>query len=165
MSKYPIGTSANGKQVYANLTQKPLSLAVAHNPHLLSLAGKAISELSLTDQTISVECDAGRTIGYSEHLETKEKDTIFYAQTSKLPVYTRFVKQRKSEPTSTLTLQLQAEDDSTYQLTDIWIGNQYPPLPSDANATEKSREYWETHAVVYNGQSILTNSITKVCPY
>lgn len=165
MSKHPIGTSANGKQVHANLTQKPLSTAVARNPHLLNLAGKAVSELSLTEQTISVECDAGRTIGYSEHLETQEKDTIFYAQTSKLPVYTRFVKQRKSEPTSTLTLQLEAIEDGTYKLTDIWIGNHYPPLPSEANASTHSKEYWDTHAVVYNGQSILTNSITKVCPY
>lgn len=165
MSKYSIGQSKNNKLVYANLTQKPLTTSVARNPHLLKLVATVTASLNLTDDIITISHDMGRSIGYSEVLETREKDTVFYAQTSKLPVYTRFVKQRNAEQTSILTLQLQVDEVGEYRLVDVWIGKEYPPTPSGDATTVQSKEYWSNHAVVYNGQSILASTVTKTCPY
>lgn len=164
MSKHPIGISANGIQVYAHLTKQPLAAAAARNPHLLTLATKAIASLSLTEQVMIFEHDTGNPIGYSDQLETKEKDSVFYAQTGKMSAYTRFVKLRKAEPTSILTLQLEVDGDD-YLLTNIWIGETYPPIPDGQHATSQSIEYWRNHAVVFNGQAVLSSSITKTCPY
>lgn len=165
MSKYNIGLSGNGKQVYANLTKQPLAASIARNPGLLSLVATAINSLDLSSQMLTVSCDMGQNVGYSEVLETGDKDSIFYAQTSKLPEYTRFVKLRAAEKSSVITLQLHADETGGYQLVNVWIGIDYPPAPNTKIEAPQSKEYWRNHAVVFNGQSILTNSVTKVCPY
>lgn len=165
MSKHAIGRSRNGIEVYAQLTQNPLATSIARNPRLLHLVATAIASLDLTDQDMTISHDMGRSIGYSDILETREKDTVFYAQTSKLPVYTRFVKQRSAEQTSIMTMQLQLDTDGCYRLTNVWIGKEYPPLPSTDATTTQSMEYWSKHAVVFNGQAILSSTITKTCPY
>lgn len=165
MSKYIIGLSANGKQVYANLTRKSLEESVSRNPRLLGLVATAVNALALSGKTVTISHDMGHNIGYSEILKTQEKDTIFYAQTSKLPVYTRFVKLREAEKSSTITLQLHVDEVGDYQLTNVWIGADYPPKPSTEISSSQSKDYWKSHAIVFNGQSLLASTITKVCPY
>jgi hypothetical protein len=108
----------------------------------------------------------GRNIGYSDQLETREKDLIFYArQAHSDGNYTRFVKHRKSDQTSFLTIKLQIDDNGNYELMDAWIGRLFPPIPSSELASEQSKAYWENHAVVFNGQPLLASTITKECPY
>lgn len=163
--KHVVGTLTNGTQVYANLIQNPLASSIARSPRLLTLVSEAIAKLNIEAPEVTIEQDMGRTIGYSDHLETRDKDTIFYARMTKLPEYTRFVKQRPAEQTTFMTFRLRRDVDGDYELVDAWIGKMYPPVPSPTNDTQKSKDYWEAHAVVFNGQSVLTNTITKVCPY
>lgn len=163
--KHTIAVTTNNREIYAYLTQGPLATNVARNPHLLTLVKEVVAPLNLTLPAVTIEQDMGRNIGYSDQLETGEKDAIFYARQTHSAEYTRFVKHRKSDHTSFLSLRLQADDTGGYELTNAWIGKLYPPVPTSEQATEQSKNYWETHAVVFNGQPLLASTITKTCPY
>ena len=165
MSKHIVATSLNGKEVYAYLMQQPLSAAISRNPHLLALIKEAVSTLNLTQQDILLEQNMGRNIGYGEMIATREKDTIFYARLVREETYTKFVKNRKTEPTPFLTLNLRKDDDGNYEIKDVWIGKTFPPVPGNAAETEQSKSYWEDHAVAFNGQAIMASTITKECPF
>ena len=41
----------------------------------------------------------------------------------------------------------------------------YPAAPDAKGANGRSKSYWEDHAVVYNGQHIISSTITKDRPY
>ena len=163
--KHVVVQTTNNKEVYVCLTQGPLSVQVGRNPHLLRLASEVLAKQTLSGQEVVQEYDLGRDIGYSEILETTQGDAVFYAKIARTPYFTRFVKHRKNDQTSTLSLQLVADDDGNYELQNIWVGSLYPPSPDSIEQTSKSSSYWENHAVVYNGQSILSSTITKECPY
>jgi hypothetical protein len=165
MSRHFIGTTNNGKEIYANLLQRPLSAQISRNPHLLALVKEAAGSLSPAQATLIVEKDMGRTIGYSEHLVTQENDYIFYARQLKSEAFTRFVKNRKSVATSILTFRLEEDADGNYEITDVWIGKNYPPSPDESDDEALSKEYWSTHAVVFNGQPIMASTVSKECPY
>jgi len=47
----------------------------------------------------------------------------------------------------------------------VWIGKIYPPMPDTSEATNTSSDYWAHHAVIYNGQPIVSSTLTKTCPY
>lgn len=165
MTKHPIGTSANNKAVYAYLTSGAVGSCIARNPHLLSLVQEVVKQRNLKQQVVIIEHDTGRIIGHSDRVATEEGDQIFYATAPKSVKYLRFVKNRKSEQTSLLTLKLQLDDADEYELQEVLIGQFTPPLPSEANALAWHHRYWETHAYVYNGQPLLASSITKNWPY
>ncbi len=164
--KHNIATSSNGKAVYAYLMQ-PSSLAqnIARNPHLLVLIKEAVTPASLTQPTVNMEQDMGRPIGYADLLETREKDVIFYARQVRAAAYTKFVKNRRTDATSFLTLNLRQDESGDYEVIDAWIGKNYPPFPGEEGETELSQSYWADHAVVFNGQALMASTITKDCPY
>lgn len=163
--QHVIATSANNKEVYVYLIQTPASAQISRQPHLATLIKEVVEQLHLTAPQISIEQDMGRTIGYGELLETTTKDTVFYAKQTKSGLYTRFVKNKKSKPTSFLSIVLLKDKAENYELKDVWIGKAFPPLPGDEDATSQSKAYWENHAVIYNGQPILASTQTRDCPY
>lgn len=163
--KHVVTQSANGKTVHACLTQGVLGQQVGRNPHLLRLAAEVLAGQTLEGAHITGEYDLGRGIGYSDILLTGDNDTIFYARLGRATDFTRFVKHRKNDQTSVLSLGLFADEEGNYELRNIWIGPKYPPTPGDEDATAESAVYWQTHAVVYNGQSVLSSTITKDWPY
>lgn len=163
--KHVVVQTANDKEVYVCLTQGPLSKQIGRNPHLLRLASEVLAKQALAGKAVVQEYDLGRDIGYGEILETVQGDAVFYAKIARTPYFTRFVKHRKNDQTSTLSLQLIADDEGDYELQNIWVGSLYPPSPDSPERTPESAAYWETHAVVYNGQSVLSSTITKECPY
>ena len=152
-------------QIYAHLTAMPLAAHVSDNPHLLRLVEEAIDVSQLVGTTVRLQHDMGRNIGHSELVNTQDTDTIFFARRSKLAGYTRFVKNRKSEQTRFITIYLVRDRDGDYELTNVWIGKDYPPIPGTDNSIDGSHDFWSRHAVVYNGQSIVSNTLTKTCPY
>ncbi len=163
--KHVIAVSANKKQIYTYLIQTPVAIQISRQPHLVTLIKEVVESLNLTTPQISLEQDMGRTIGYEELLKTREKDIIFYAKQSKSSAYTRFVKNRKTSPTSFLSIVLYQDSDGDYELRSVWIGKTFPAIPGTDEATEQSESYWAEHAVVYNGQPILTSTQTKEWPY
>lgn len=165
LAKHAITTSRDGKQLYGFLTQAPLSAVIARNPHLLTLIAEIVTQLDLERPHEYIEQDLGRVIGYSEVVETTDKDTVFYARKSQHSVYTRFVKGRKVESTTWLTLSMQQDPDGDYELRMVNLGEGYPPFPGDTKEATNSHSYWQDHAIVYNGQALASNTITKDCPY
>jgi hypothetical protein len=114
---------------------------------------------------INIEYDMQRVIGYDFVVDTTDKDTVFYAQLLRDPIYTRFVKNGKPAPAQHLALILRKDEDGEYQLVDTWIGHISPPRPGSSNETPESKPYWERHALVSDNQSIQSRTLTKVCPY
>ena len=163
--KHVIATSANDKEIYTYLIQTAVARQISRQPHLVTLIKEVVKSLNLTTPHLMLEQDMGRTVGYSEQLETRENDAIFYAKQSKSEVYTRFVKNRKTNPTSFLCIVLNRDEDGDYELTSVWVGKMFPPIPGTEHATDQSKAYWADHAVVYNGQPILSSTQTKDCPY
>lgn len=163
--KHFITTTLNDKEVYAYLIQSPLKERISQNPHLLTLVKEVVASSSPTKSSIIIEKDMGRTVGYSELLETKEGDAIFYARQVKTPTYTKFVKNRRTVSTTFLTIHLQQDGAGNYEVVNVWVGKDFPANPGEENAPESSKAFWENHAVVYNGQGIMASTVTKECPY
>jgi hypothetical protein len=165
MDEHHIATSANGKNVYINLIQPPISVVVGRNPHLLTLIKEVVSHSKFTGSDVELEYDMKRTVGYTDFIETKEEDAVFYARQLKADAYTRFVKNRKTNATSIVSIRLKQVDPISYNIKNVWLGGIPVPLPGEQNATSQSQDYWLKHAVVYNGQPLMASSITKDCPY
>lgn len=165
MQKHIVAISSNGRRVYAPLMTPPLSLSVSRNPNLLGLVKEAISQLELSKNNRTIEHDMGRSIGYGDVLSTKESDVVFYARKLGEDTYTKFVKNRSTDATQYLTLELSQDEDGDYALRNVWIGRAYPPAPDNKAATPRSKKYWKSHAVAYNGQAVVSSTITKDCPY
>lgn len=160
-----IAMSANNKQVYANLMSKSLTASVSGNPHLLRLAEEAVATMTLTGKKVQNEYCLDHPIGRSHLIETKENDAIFFARQTKTGGFTRFVKNRDAVPTDRITVTMIEDEDGAYEITTIWIGRKYPPTPDDPEATAESAAFWADHAVVYNGQPLISSTLTKTSPY
>ncbi|MBC7581621.1 hypothetical protein H7097_02000 [Aeromicrobium sp.] len=160
-----IGVSANDKRVYANLMNKALASNISGNPHLLRLAEDAVTSSQLKGPVVQIEYDMGRAIGRSDIVETTDADAIFYARQTKAAGFTRFVKNRTASSTEFVTVSMARDDDDEYEITNIWIGKSFPVTPDHADATPLSTEFWATHAVLYNGQPIVSSTLTKTSPY
>jgi hypothetical protein len=162
---HSIATLANNIEVYADLTKPPLSLTVGRNPHLLNLIEEVLEKIEPTTATVQIEHDMQRTVGYSEVVTTTDEDTVFYARQTKNAGYTRFVKNGKTESAQHITIILVQDPSGAYEVTNAWIGKFFPALPDGPDETADSKEFWANHAVVHNGQSLISSTITKVCPY
>jgi len=162
--KHVIVKSQNGKQVYGFLTQDPLASVISRNPHLLTLIKETVSTLNLSRPTEVSERNMGRAIGYTEIIETKPDDVVFFAQETKDGPYVRFVKNRKTESTTVLSLTLLRDDTGSYQLHRVILGKQSPAFPGPESTGGPDHAYWENHAVVYNGQPIRGNTLSKDWP-
>lgn len=165
LRKHVIGRSQNDKQVYGYLTQDPLAAVISRNPHLLTLIKETVSTFNLSRSTEVAERNMGRVIGYTDVVQTKPEDVVFYARQTKDGPYMRFVKNRKTESTTVLSLTLMRDDTGSYELHRVTLGKQSPSFPdSDSENSAAERTYWENHAIVYNGQPIRGNTITKDWP-
>ena len=165
MYNYMIGQSANGNEIYINLISSSAGQYLSRRPYVLNLIKEVLATMSLKGSHIVLEHDMGRVIGKSDIVETSENDTIYYAQPNKIKVYSRFAKNRYSQPSNLLTIILDQDDDGNYIVSNTWIGPSSPPFPGDEKEETNSKIYWENHALVHDAQSIQTKTITKNCPY
>jgi hypothetical protein len=161
-----VGQSRNGAEVHVNLVKSNAAKSIAQQPQLLSLVAEALQQRTVRGASVTIEHDMGCDIGYDVVVETTAADVIFYAQMVRYPVVTRFTKTGKPDATRYLTFTLQRNDDDTaYDLHEIWIGRLRPPKPGHPDATEQSNAYWKDHAVAFNGQLLQPRTISKECPY
>lgn len=162
---HPIATLANSVEVYADLTKPPLSNTIGRNPHVLNLIEEVLEKSAPTTDTAQIEYDMERNVGYTDVVTTDANDTVFYAKQTKDSGFTRFVKNGKTDPTHHLTIILKRDPSGAYEVTNAWIGKFYPAPPDDPDETPESKDFWANHAVVHNGQSLISSTITKDCPY
>jgi len=165
MYKYLIGQTANGNEVFINLISSSAGQYLSRRPYVLNLVKEVLTSKTIKGPRIVIEHDMGRVIGKSDIVETSENDTIYYAQPNKAKVFSRFAKNRYSQPSNLLTIIVERDETGNYDVIDTWIGPSSPPFPGDENESTNSKMYWETHALVHDAQSIQTKTITKTCPY
>jgi len=163
--KHVIGSTSNGSSVYVDLIRSKAAKQISAQPQLLVFAKEAFKGLALSKDSIEIEHDMGRTIGYDFTIETNDKDTVFYAQLIKATDFTPYVKNGTPASTTHLSVILKKASDDEYELLDMWVGKMSPPLPGSENATAKSALYWSSHAIIYTNQAIQTRSLTKTSPY
>lgn len=163
--RHVIGLSQNGEQVYGYLAHGSLATIIGRSPRLLTLIKEIISNQSLSRPAENIERNMGRSIGYSEVIETKPDDDIFYAQQSKGEHYTRFVKHRKAESTTILSFGLTRDQDGNYELHRVTFGREPAPTPNPSSPDQAHVTFWEHHAIVYSGQLIRSSTVQKTWPY
>lgn len=152
-------------EVYINLIASPAGLYLSRQPYVMNLIREVLKTLELTTSRLTIEKDMGRVIGNTDIVETSEKDTIYYAQPVKKRTYSRYAKNRYPSPSRKLTLILERDGEGNYEVRDTWIGPNRPPFPGDDKATARSKQYWETHALVQDAQPVQSKTITRECPY
>src|SRR5690348_5115412 len=109
-----VGYTRNDVPVQVDLVTSEAAKHIARQPNLLTLATEALRNSTLHQETVHLEYDMKRTIGYDFVVQTGENDTIFYAQLVHDDVYTRFIKHGKPDATSFLTITLQrSQKDSS----------------------------------------------------
>lgn len=115
--------------------------------------------------------DFGRVIGETVCVATHAGDQIVYAQREGRRGLTRFVKNRAAEPTAYVTCILKAGDaGDEFFLVTAFIGVPAEPEPWDKNlrdpaAKRKSREFWNSHALVWGSEPIVPDTEQTRCPW
>lgn len=165
MYKYLLAESNSGHEIYINLISSSAGQYLSRRPYVINLIKEVLIPMKLRGSRIAIERDMGRVIGNTDIIETSDKDTIYYAQPNKMKVYSRFAKNRYPQPSHVLTIIVEQDNDGNYEVRDTWIGPSSPPFPGDVNETDKSKDYWQTHALVQDAQTIQSKTITKDCPY
>ncbi len=112
-------------------------------------------------QFIEAEVDFHRNIGFSACVSTSSNDCIVFATRQNRNGFSRFVLNKEKMPTSFLTVVLKKTNDkpSEYVLITAYIGEKSEVEPWDKHATEKSVDFWKSHALVW-GEPVLLESVT-----
>jgi hypothetical protein len=110
--------------------------------------------------------DHGGPIGDCLRVRTAPEDEIVYAQRPGRAGLTRFVKNRRPEPSSQITVVLRrSEAEEEYVCLSAWIGGRAEPEPWDENRTERSAEFWSHHALVWGSMPVIAGTETTVRPW
>lgn len=115
-------------------------------------------------ETVEFDFIVGETICVA----TGAGDQIVYAQRPGRRGLSRFVKNRKPEPTNAVSVVLKKNDRGDgdyYVLITAWCGHAAEPEPWDRNATEKSVAFWNSHALVWGSEPTIPGTETTVCPW
>ncbi len=105
-------------------------------------------------------------IGETVCVATGPGDEIVYAKRPKRWGLTRFVRNRKPEPCSAMTVILKRDDyEPYYVLITAFVGHRPEPEPWDRNANGNSRAFWSSHALVWGCEEVIDYTITTACPW
>ena len=103
-------------------------------------------------------------IGETKCVEITSEDKIIYAQRIGRPGSTKFVLNRFSKPTDTVTIVIQ-KYKNIYEILTCYKGTKSEVEPYDLKASEASFLFWETHALVFRTEPIDETSIQEICPW
>lgn len=151
--------------MYVDLINSRASSRISEQPRLLALAKTLLTANDLTQDNPTIEHDFGEPVGNTDIVKTSPTDVIVYAKLLRQPNYTRFVKKRQLALSSFVSVRLRRDDQGEYELEDVWFGRLTPPLPGDQHATDASNDYWQSHAIVLNGQPLQRNTATNSWPF
>lgn len=138
------------------------------HPEVIAILPEALAKTESKGRNFLIEeIDFGRIIGKSICIATRPGDQIVYAKRPKRFGYTRFVKNRQPEPTSKVVIILKTADGEpgVYVLITAFIGEKPEPEPWDRNATLQSRHFWNTHALVWGYEEVISGTETTQCPW
>lgn len=160
-----IGKTKNGCSVYVDTVHSHASTHLKDTPGLLELTEEALDQLELTEEKYWFDIDMSRVIGTSECVETHDGDEILYAQRPNRDNFSRFVKNRKPEPTNYLSLWLEKRGENEYELMTTYIGRKTPSFPGGKSETPESFMFWADHALIWGNQEIVSGTETTICPW
>lgn len=162
---HPIGATKNGVEVFVDLVNSQAASAIARQPQLLNLAKEVLAQQRLTAPEVTAEYNIGRPIGYDFVVETPDDKNVFYAHIMRDTIVTRFIKGVKPDATNHITVMLRRTPQGAYELHTVRMGRMAPPRPGSPDESDKSRDFWLTHAVIQEGQMLQPKTVTKECPY
>lgn len=143
-----------------------------YNSHLhsnvLNVLTEAMGKIIAAGREFIVEAvNFDRVIGDTSCVVTNSDDEIVFAQRPKRSGLTRFVKNRQPEPctTAVVILKLVEKNPNVYILITAFIGETSEPEPWDKNATEKSFDFWNSHALVWREEEIISGTEINICPW
>lgn len=154
------------------VTQDGLWVFDRSNSHLHPEAepylADALAVITLGEREFAVEClDFQRPIGWAHCVATAPGDQIVYAVRKGRAGHTRFVLGRQPEPSRLLTVILRRGPESapgTATLVSAFVGGTTAREPFDPRATDDDRAFWATHALIWDEQSVLPETICTTPP-
>ena len=132
-----------------------------------ALLPEALSQIeSRGRQFFREEINFGRIIGETTRVATGGDDEIVYAMRPNRFGPSRFVKNRRPEPCSTMVVILKKaeETDDLYILITAFIGTFPEPEPWDRHATPASKVFWSRNALVWGTEEVIPGTETTEYP-
>lgn len=125
---------------------------------------KAFAQVKLSDfeqGTWAGVCELGEFLGWSTCVPVSLQDEVIYAVRRGRTGWTRFVRNRKGEPCTSLKMVLRwSPDQEVVLLRTAFIGRNSPPEPWSSGAAESpealqnSRDFWARHALIWDDSVI-----------
>ncbi len=165
MKKEYLGKTKSGHDVYVDTEASHAVTHFAHQPRLLDFVKKALPTIEIMGDQARIEKDMGEEVGTSDLVKTNEGDEIVYALRPLRTHYSRFVKNKKSLPTSWITISLCKSGEQEYILYTAFAGHLTPSFPGGDFLPNESAKFWSTHALVWGSQEIVPGSETSKCPW
>lgn len=165
MHKIKLCNLKDGVEIYYDPMHSHLATHLQDTPKLEELLKELLITQSFQEKEIYRDFDIGKIVGLSDLVETDVNDEIIYAKRLNREGYTRFVKNRNSEPMSYLTVYLKQDEEQKYELVSAWIGRTCPAFPDDEYAIPESKPFWDKHALVWGNQLIIPGTETTECPW
>lgn len=150
---------------------------VATHTSVHAVLAEALKKIHASERGFIIEeIQMGRIIGETICVATGPGDQIIFGKRPNRWGLTRFVKNRKSEQSSSVVVILKkAEGNDFFTLITAFVGAMAPPEPWDQRtfsqkpdpkgAEKESKEFWSTHALVYGCEEILKGTETSKCPW
>lgn len=154
----------NGVDVYLDTEHSHALTHFAHHPKLVEAAKNALAGIEAKDDVVRFEQEMDEVVGMTDLVETTPDDEVLYALRPLRSIYSRFVKNRKSQPTRWIVVDLRKDGDA-YVLRTAFVGRMTPSFPGGDYLSEQSREFWANHALVWESQEIVPGSETTECPW
>lgn len=149
-----IGRTKNNREVYIDPQSVNATAHLTDTPELLKMVQGIVGSVVAEGDELAFATDMGREIGDSDLVKTSPNDAIVYAKRLNRPGYTRFVLDRKPEPTRFVTVILRLNPNGSYRLHSAWIGPLVPSFPDTDKASAESKPFWQQHALVWGRQAI-----------
>lgn len=167
MTKIKLCETKNSIEIYYDPAHSHVATHLKDTPKLKKLLKELLANKSFTKKEIYKEYKIKPIKIFSDLVETDDDDEIIYAKRLNREGYTRFVKNRKPEITSSgyVTIWLKLDEKHKYELSSAWIGRTCPAFPDDEYAIPESKPFWKKHALIWGKQKIQNGTETTKSPW
>lgn len=117
-------------------------------------------------QFFTATAHLNKIVGHTDCVKTDESDDVVWAQRVGRSGMTRFVKNRKPEPCSAVTVILKRDSRAPYYiLITAFIGGAAEPEPWDPRATPKATVFWSSNALIWGTSEVVPGTETHISPW
>jgi hypothetical protein len=164
--KINLATSKNNVEVWYDSVDSHAATHIADTPNLDKLAAEVVEQTDISGPFMLFHVDLGRVVGKSDLVENDPDDELVWAKRKNREEYTVFNKSKSAQPSSVISVALEAREGGTYELVSTWIGpSDSPSFPGTERETPDSKDFWAKHALVWGNQEVQPGSETSICPW